>query len=59
LDCFFQVLTLHSEMDPLADRGRYPIGGDAQVSAHVQSTDPADVENLAINHIGWGHKSSA
>lgn len=34
------VLTVHADFDPFADRRWYRVGGDAEIGAHIQATDP-------------------
>lgn len=45
-------LTLNIENDPLRDRRRYAVRGDAQVSTDVKSRDAHQTEHFAIESVG-------
>jgi len=46
----YRILTLHIENDPLGHRGRYSIGGDAQIGAHFIPAHFAQRQDIAIVH---------
>jgi hypothetical protein len=47
----FLLLTFDVDNDPLADGRWHPVGGDAQVCAHLRPADAREVQLLAIVHI--------
>lgn len=47
------VLTVHADFDALGNRGWNPIGGDAQIGAHVQSGNASYLESVALPFVHW------
>lgn len=43
-----RVLTVHADFDALGNRGGHPVGGDAQIGAHVQARDAGDLQRVAL-----------
>lgn len=42
---------MHLHVEPLADGGRHPVAGDAQVGTHVVALDAAQEQRLAVEHL--------
>jgi hypothetical protein len=42
------VLTVDADFDSLADSGRDAVGGDTQVSSHIEATNAAQFQHLAF-----------
>ena len=42
-------LTVDADVDSLADWRRYAVGGDAEVHAHIQSTDPGEIQQWSLH----------
>ena len=42
-------LTINAQVDPFADDGRYSVGGDAQVHAHIQAAHLVQIQRRSFN----------
>ena len=46
-------LTVNVQHDPLADRGRHVVGGDAHEGAHVPAADTEEGQDLTSPLLDW------